>query len=65
MSKNLGRIAYVLALAGLKKGNGGGENPGTSESVWEYVQKNSIFTNGSEQDFQQAWKKSLELQTFP
>lgn len=65
MSKNLGRIAYVLALAGLKKGNGGSENPGTSESVWEYVQKNSIFTNGSEQDFQQAWKKSLELQTFP
>lgn len=60
MSKNLGRIAYTLALAGLKKGGSGSSSggSGTSESPYDYAIKNSIFS-GSKNQFNQAWKNSL------
>lgn len=65
MSKNLGRTAYVIALAALKKkGTGGGGGPSQpSESVYEYATKHGV-TNLPETQFNLAWKVSLNPKPF-
>lgn len=66
MSKNLGRIAYIIALAALKKkgGSSGGETPGNpGDTVYEYAVKHNV-TNLPEIEFNKAWKDSLNPKPF-